>query len=256
MAFPLPAYREPDFDALKGAPDCRLASVTRDGIAPEGFHALSIYPEYFKIDSRWCLIAHTRMDCVAVVRKDSIEATEFRRLRAGDQVVLGRSEDGSEGILVYTEGFQEAEEDREAFAFRGSRTRETAYSVDYDRLYEMLRHEREHGYTVWVLGPAVVFDHDSRRAMRRLIEQGYVRALLAGNALAVHDLECAVLGTALGQDIYTQRPAPGGHYHHLDIIHAARQAGSIEAFVKEKGRRHGRLCRRGDSLRTGGLHTR
>lgn len=236
MAFSLPVYRAPDFDKpiLRDAPDCRVVPVTCDGIAPEGYHALSIYPEYFMVAGRWRLIEHSRMDCVAVVREDAIEAVEFRRLREGDQVVLGRSEDGSEGILVYTGGFREADASREAFAFRGSRTRETAYSVDYDRLYEVLRHEREHGYVVWVLGPAVVFDHDSRRAMARLIREGYVSALLAGNALAVHDLECAVLGTALGQDIYTQLPAPGGHYHHLDIIHAVRQAGSVEAFVEAK----------------------
>jgi lysine-ketoglutarate reductase/saccharopine dehydrogenase-like protein (TIGR00300 family) len=234
MAFSLPVYRAPNFDKLilRDASDCRVAPVTRDGIAPEGYHALSIYPEYFRVAGRWRLIEHSRMDCVAVVREDAVEAVEFRRLREGDQVVLGRREDGSEGILVYTGGFRETDESREPFAFRGSRTRETAYSVDYDRLYEVLRHEREHGYTVWVLGPAVVFDHDSRRAMARLIREGYVSALLAGNALAVHDLECAVLGTALGQDIYTQLPAQGGHYHPLDIIHAVRQAGSLEAYVK------------------------
>lgn len=236
MAFSLPEYKEPDFhtDMLAGAPSCRLAVVTRDGIAPEGYHALSIYPEYFKLGERWCLIGHSRMDCVAVVRENGIEAIEFRRLRVGDRVVLGRSEDGSEGIYVYADGFRFVDAGREAFAFRGSRTRETAYSVDYDRMYEVLRHEREHGYIVWVLGPAVVFDYDSRRAMQHIIEGGYVSALLAGNALATHDLECAVLGTALGQDIYTQRPAPGGHYHHLDIIHGVRQAGCIEAYVREK----------------------
>ena len=236
MPFSLPAYWAPDFDnrILRNAPDCRISPVNRDGVAPDGYHALSIYPEYFKIGGQWRLIEHSRMDCVAVVRKNAIEAVEFRRLREGDPVVLGRIEDGSKGILVYTGGFREAEDGREAFAFRGSRTRETAYSVDYDRLYEVLRHEREYGYTVWVLGPAVVFDHDSRRAMARLIREGYVGALLAGNALAVHDLECAVLGTALGQDIYTQQPAPGGHYHHLDIIHAVRQAGSVGAYVKAR----------------------
>ena len=259
MAFSLPVYRAPDFDThiLEDAPDCRVASVVSDGVAPEGYHALSIYPEYFRINGQWHLIEHSRMDCVAVIRDDAIEAVEFRRLREGDRVILGRGEDGSEGILVYAGGFREAGESREAFAFRGSRTRETAYSVDYDRLYEVLRHERERGYIVWVLGPAVVFDHDSRRAMERLIREGYMSALLAGNALAVHDLECAVLGTALGQDIYTQQPAPGGHYHHLDIIRAVQQAGSIEAFVQERGIDNGVMAAcvgGGYPLRAGGFH--
>ena len=54
---------------------------------------------------------------------------------------------------------------------------------------------------------------------------------MAGNALATHDLEAGYLGTALGQDIYTQRSAPQGHYHHIDTINAVRTLGSIPAFI-------------------------
>ncbi len=59
-----------------------------------------------------------------------------------------------------------------------------------------------------MLGPAVAFDKDSRGAMQGLIENGYCHALLAGNALATHDLEAAHFGTGLGQDIYTQTLQP------------------------------------------------
>ena len=31
---------------------------------------------------------------------------EGRRVRAGDEIVLGRAEDGSEGVLVHSRGFQ------------------------------------------------------------------------------------------------------------------------------------------------------
>jgi hypothetical protein len=44
------------------------------------------------------------------------------------------------------------------FAFRTGKSRESSYSRDYDELYEILRHDREHGNIVWVLGPAVAFD--------------------------------------------------------------------------------------------------
>jgi hypothetical protein len=90
-----------------------------------------------------------------------------------------------------------------------------------------MRHDRDHGTIVWVLGPAVAFDKDSRDAMQGLIESGYCHALLAGNALATHDLEAALYGTGLGQDIYTQTLKPMGHYHHLDILNKIREAGSI-----------------------------
>ena len=57
--------------------------------------------------------------------------------------------------------------------------------------------------------------------------------LLAGNALATHDLEGALLHTALGQDIYTQKSHPNGHYNHLDVINKVRASGSIEQFIND-----------------------
>ena len=58
------------------------------------------------------------------------------------------------------------------------------------------------------MGPAFSFDADARRAMQAMIENGYVDGLMAGNALATHDLEGAMFHTALGQDIYTQKSHP------------------------------------------------
>mgnify|MGYP000920895388 CR=1 FL=1 len=69
----------------------------------------------------------------------------------------------------------------------------------------------------------------------RLIAAGHVDALLAGNALATHDIEGAMFGTALGQELYAKRSVHNGHYHHLDALNAVRQAGSIAAAV-EAGR--------------------
>ena len=56
--------------------------------------------------------------------------------------------------------------------------------------------------------------------------------MLAGNALATHDIEAALFGAALGQDIYTKRHAHLGHYKHLDAINRVRLAGSIKAAVE------------------------
>ena len=56
---------------------------------------------------------------------------------------------------------------------------------------------------------------------------------MAGNALATHDLEGAMLHTALGQDIYTQHSVPNGHYNHLDVINRVRRSGSIHQFVED-----------------------
>ena len=169
-----------------------------------------------------------------VLRENELDVVEQRRLCLGEKVIVGRGENGEEGIYVHTTGFREDRTQEEKFGLRLGRSRETSYSQDYDRLYELLGHEKEKGYVVWVLGPAVAFDSDARDSMVALIENGYVDALLAGNALAAHDLEAAIFRTALGQDIYTQKPVLHGHYHHLDVLNMARATGSIEALVERE----------------------
>ena len=210
MAFTLREYKKPDFDEQRflSAPDAVMAPAPADSVAPTGFHAMSIFPEYFKVGGEWLLAEESRMDCVPVYDGRKILVKEPRRLNKGEQVILGRTEDGSEGIYVHPNGFSGGKEMKDVFAFRTGRSRETAFSRDYDELYDILRYDRDHGKIVWVMGPAFAFDHDAREAFSALIANGYVDAVMAGNALATHDLEAAWLGTALGQNIYTTELQP------------------------------------------------
>ena len=232
MAFELPTYHPPDFNqpALLDAPAVTFEQVKKAGVAPENYHATSIYPEYFHIrKGEWVLLKESRMDCVVVQEDDdSLSVKEFRRLKRGNRVAVGRGENGEDGIFVHTGGFDFPWASMEMFSFRSRFTRETSFSIDYDELYELLAHEREKGVIVWVLGPAVVFDRDAREAFVGLIENGFVHALLAGNALAVHDVEGAIFGTALGQELYSKKTVALGHYKHLDAINKIRGMGSIE----------------------------
>lgn len=237
MSFKLRPYRSPDFsqEHFVNAPDAVFVEAEKDFVAPDNYHASTIYPEYFKIGGVWRLAEESRMDCVVILEPDGrLEVREFRHLKKGDAVCVGRTEDGSEGIYVHSTGFYDAKSHSDAFAFRQSRSRETAFSVDYNSLYELLEHDRQHGNIVWVLGPAVAFDYDSRNAMAKLIENGYVHALMAGNALATHDLEAAYKRTALGQHIYTQSSDHNGHYNHIDTINRVRRSGSIPAFIEDE----------------------
>ena len=269
--------------------DCSPA----DGVAPDNYHATSIYPEFVQVEpGRWVLLAESRMDCVIRKNPDgTLEVVEFRRLKKADLVAVGRGENGEDGIYVHAgpldplpdflagwtpanvsapvvgstvgpvSGHMSGDDQPSAsqadspqaasssvppassappspaapadkFAFRTGVSRETSFSLDYDTLYDVLRHDRDNGHIVWVAGPAVVFDADARRAFAGLIDAGYVHALLAGNALATHDLEAALYGTALGQGLYDKRQAPRGHYHHLDAINTIRGCGSIRAAVQ------------------------
>ena len=246
MAFNLPVYTAPDFDrlGLADAPDVQTAPADMDGVAPEHYHSTSMFPEYYKINGKWTLAEESRMDSSVVLRPDGcLDVVENRNLRKGDMVILGRTERGEEGIYVHTTGFSSGEGGLDdQFVFRQGRSRETSYARDYDALIELLRYEKDHGHILWVMGPAFAFDAQARESMSALIDAGYCHGLLAGNALATHDLEGALLHTALGQDIYSQISQPNGHYNHLDVINKVRRSGSIPDFIRDYGLDDGIIC--------------
>ena len=131
MSFELTKYIAPDFTQEKfvNAPDAKLVKAPCAKAAPKGFHATSIFPEYFKIDGEWHLAEDTRMDAVPVWDGNKIHVVEFRNIKEDDMVVVGRTEDASEGIYVHANCWEkEAEAEKDVFAFRQSRNRETSFS--------------------------------------------------------------------------------------------------------------------------------
>lgn len=234
--FLMPKFREPDFERLdlKKAPNVKFEEVKVKGIAPDNYHGTSMYPEYYKINGSWTLIKESRMDCVPVILENGeVEAKEFRRLEPYDKVIVGRTEDGSEGIYLHASGFYDEDSTNDVFGFRAGRSRETPYAKDYKKLCDLLKYEKDNGYIVWVLGPAAVFDDKSREAMSEIIDKGYAHAVFGGNAVATHDLEGALFHTALGQDISSLENKKNGHYHHLDTINLVNRAGGIEEAIRE-----------------------
>ncbi|WBW49343.1 hypothetical protein O6R05_04860 [Peptoniphilus equinus] len=237
MKLEMPKYHHPDFeqDFLKQAPNAKLEEVQRDGISPRHYHALSIYPEYFKINGKWVLAEQSRMDTVCVARdtpgEERVEIVEFRNLKKGDKVVIGRTEDASEGIYVWTNGFNEESSESDTFAFRAGRSRETAFSVDYDTLYDVLRHEKENnGYVTMIVGTAVALDRDSRMALEHLIRAGYVQAIFCGTETAAFDLERGIYGTTWGQTSFKKEQNTTRMMY--SVINKARRYGSTKALVE------------------------
>ena len=58
-----------------------------------------------------------------------------------------------------------------------------------------------------------------------------MHAVLAGNALAVHDVEFALSGTSLGIDLAAGAPVEQGHRNHMAAINTINRAGGIRAAV-------------------------
>lgn len=228
-------YRRPDFREARflDAPSARFVPAPSDGVLPEGFFTTSNLPTYVKVDGEWRLPRTPRMDAAIVLHDDgTLQALEGRYVRAGEMVAVGRAEDGSEGIFVNASGFvAEGEEaGREEFQFmRSEVSREKP--VDYATMAELLHQERARGgHIVWVLGPAVLHAR-GRDVITWFIQNGFVNAVLGGNAIGVHDIEQALMGTTLGMD-RSGRPRSGGHAFHMRAINQIRAAGSIEAAVR------------------------
>jgi len=229
-----PAFLAPDFTRapFAGAPDATFAPLPADGVLPEGFFSTSNLPTYVHVGGRWLAPERPRMDCVILKRHDGgLETIEPRRLKRGDLVAMGEAEDGSGGIVVYGEGFLGGGHSANEFRFMATEvSREKP--VNYEELAARVEEERRAGgYLVWVAGPALV--HSRARAdFEWFIREGYVQAVLIGNAVAVHDIEAAIFGTTLGMS-NKGVPTEGGHGLHMRAINRIRAVGSIESAVQQ-----------------------
>jgi lysine-ketoglutarate reductase/saccharopine dehydrogenase-like protein (TIGR00300 family) len=229
-------YRAPDFTQARfqNVPDARFVAAPADGVLPEGFFSTTNLPTYVRIAGAWRLPRDPRMDSALVLDADGVpRVLEGRYVRAGQPVAVGLAEDGSEGIFVHATGLMgEPEAGGEGeFKFMSSAvSREKP--TDYGEMARILVDERERGgHFIWVVGPAVLHSR-GRDTLAWFVKNGYVGALFGGNAVAVHDIEAATLGTTLGMDSRGV-PLEGGHAFHMRAINRVRAAGSIRAAVEQ-----------------------
>jgi lysine-ketoglutarate reductase/saccharopine dehydrogenase-like protein (TIGR00300 family) len=165
------------------------------------------------------------MDAVIVVRNGAAECRKLRDVRKGEMIVCG-----AQGVRIQPE-FKER--DRLGFAFMANdisseRRAETAVR----KTAELMRQIRdEKGRIIFVAGPVVIHTGGTQ-PFSELIRHGYVSALLAGNALAVHDIEHALYGTSLGVDLERGIPLEEGHKNHMRAINAVNRYGSISGAVE------------------------
>jgi lysine-ketoglutarate reductase/saccharopine dehydrogenase-like protein (TIGR00300 family) len=229
----VPTFSHPDFAAaaLAGAPDARFEAAPADGVLPEGFFSTTNLPTYVRVNGRWRMPREPRMDAALVLdAQGELWVKEPRRVQRGERVAVGYAEDGTEGILVYTAAFLGESEEGEFKFMTSEVSREKP--IDYAVMASLLVDERDRGgYPIWVTGPALV--HSRARAdMVWFVANGFVGALLAGNAVAVHDIEASIFGTTLGMT-RTGEATSGGHGLHMRAINKVRAAGSIARAVEQ-----------------------
>ncbi|MCC7243974.1 MAG: TIGR00300 family protein, partial [Acidobacteria bacterium] len=175
---------------VKGAPDTVLRAADLDGAAPEDFYSTTNHRTSISIDGRWLLVEHQRMDAAIVVEGGSATCRKIRDIRKGDLVVCGM-----QGVRVQPDL---QSRDKPTFGFMSNEvSSERRVETAVTRVAEMLHKAREQGGRIaFVAGPVVVHTGGGEYFCE-LVRSGYVQVLLAGNALAVHDVEVALSGTSL-----------------------------------------------------------
>src|SRR5262245_58419848 len=211
---------------LSDQQDALIREADRDGCVPDDFYSTTNHRTLVRLKGQWVEVERQRMDAVIAVEDRRACCRKLRDVRRGDQIVCGVS-----GIRVIPE-FQER--DRHGFAFMTTEiSSERRVEVGVSRIASMMRAAKQAGEKIaFVAGPVVVHTGGGSY-FRDLIRAGYVNVLLAGNALAVHDVEQALYGTSLGVDMETGRAIEGGHRHHMRAINAIGRAGGLRAAVDQ-----------------------
>jgi lysine-ketoglutarate reductase/saccharopine dehydrogenase-like protein (TIGR00300 family) len=204
--------------------DADLRTVERDRCAPEDFYSTTNYRTYVRLGSQWVEVQNQRMDALLVVQGMEAWCRRLRDIRAGDHVVIGMR-----GIRVVPES---KERDRLAFAFMSNGiSSERQVQTAVKQTAALIEQARSAGQKIVVVAGPVVVHTGGAGPLSRLIREGYVSALLSGNALGVHDIEAALLGTSLGIRQSDGRQEEHGHRNHMRAINAINHCGNIRGAV-------------------------
>ena len=207
--------------------DALVKPAEKDRCVPDDFYSTTNHRTQVRVGGRWREVEKQRMDAVIVIENARPLCRKLRDVKDGDSIVCGH-----EGIRVTPE-FRER--DRLGFAFMSNDvSSERRVEGSVARIAAMMREVKKGGGRIAVVAGPVVVHTGGAEHFSELIRGGYVNAVLAGNALAVHDIEFALSGTSLGIDLVAGAPVEQGHRNHMAAINTINRAGGIGAAV-EKG---------------------
>ncbi|KAB1193662.1 TIGR00300 family protein [Haloferax sp. MBLA0076] len=212
--------------------DAHVEPSPADQVVPVGFYSTTNHPTEVRYDGRWLPVEDIEMDCAIVVDPDAPDGPRaytkvLNSVEEGDLVVTDEA-----GIRV-----KPPERPRDAsgpFGFmQGGVSSERPSESLIGEVADALRETKEEGGNVLVVaGPALIHSGGGD-ALARLIREGYIDMISAGNGFATHDIERGLYGTSLGMDMETMEHPRKGHKHHIYTISEVIRAGGIESAVEE-----------------------
>ena len=212
------------------AEDARTIPADVAGAFPEPFYSTTNQATEVRVDGRWIAVADQEMDCGITVEPEgpSARCVAMSDVPLGMPIVVGH-----DGVRVLP-----AERPRGAspFGFMSSGvSSEKPKAASLRAIAESIRSTRALGKKVLLVGGPAIVHTGSAGHVARLIRDGWIQTLFAGNALATHDIEQAFFNTSLGVSLERGEAIEHGHEHHLRAINTIRRLGGIKAAV-ESGR--------------------
>lgn len=197
-------------------------------VLPDDFYSTTNNATQLYFDNQWINVERMMMDKCIVIDpiSRSAECKTNREIKKGDLVVTGEK-----GIRIVPQ--ERPREGVDIFQFMSSTssserpTQQIAKKVALD----ILKTKNDLGKIIVVAGPVIVHSGASD-ILAKMIRLGFIDGILAGNALAVHDIENALLGTSLGMHVDDGTLAVRGHRNHMTIVNEVFKAGSIKSMVE------------------------
>ncbi len=209
--------------------EAQLSPTSRGGVFPENFYVTTNLDTSIYLQGRWVKVKNPEMDCGILVSKSPRGARTIKmaQVKRDDLIVTGY-----DGVRVVPVESRRSPED---FQFMTSEvSTEKPKGLMISQVARLMKEERQAGRPIlWVCGPAVVHS-GAGPLLEELVETGYVQILFAGNALAVHDIECALYGTSLGVSMGEEVGTGSGHENHLRALNVVRRAGGIRQAVHQR----------------------
>ena len=202
-----------------------LKPAEKDRCVPDDFYSTTNNRTQIRVGGKWVEVDQQRMDAVIVVKDGRAACRKLRDVKAGESIVCGH-----EGIRVTPE-FKER--DRLGFTFMSNDvSSERRVEGVVSKIADMMRQVKSTGGRIAVVAGPVVVHTGGVEHFSEVIRLGYVDVLLAGNALAVHDIEYALSGTSLGIDLIAGAAVEQGHRNHMAAINTVNRAGGIRQAVE------------------------
>jgi len=203
-----------------------LKTASKNMVMPENFYSTTNNNTQIFYKNRWIDVDNMMMDKCIVVKGNKATCVPVREVKKGDKIVVGEK-----GVKITPP--ERPREGMNVFEFMGSNTSSERPTQHIARRVaeDIYKTKKSGGKIVLVGGPAIVHT-GAADSIASLVKHGFIDAILAGNALAVHDIEYATLGTSLGMNVRDGTLAVRGHRNHMDAINAVFKAGSISGMVK------------------------